>query len=73
MAAEEGDWWLDKSFGRIDITSAVRVGDNAVIIKASPMTVYHELEPAYLLGDFAVEPAASGFVIAPFCLNLRVF
>ncbi len=65
VAATEGDWWLDKSFGRIDITSAAQVGENAVTIKASPMTVYHELEPAYLLGAFAVEPANSGFVIAP--------
>jgi hypothetical protein len=27
--------------------------------------MYHELEPAYVLGDFTLKPAAKGFVIAP--------
>ena len=27
--------------------------------------MYHELEPAYVLGDFALKPADKGFVIAP--------
>ena len=27
--------------------------------------MYHELEPAYLLGDFALKPADKGFVIVP--------
>ena len=29
------------------------------------MTIYHEIEPAYVLGDFALKPAAHGFVIGP--------
>ena len=29
------------------------------------MTIYHELEPAYILGDFALKAADSGFVIVP--------
>ena len=56
-------WWLDKSFGRIDIAQAAKVGENSVTIKASPFTIYHELEPAYLLGTFTLRPAESGFVI----------
>ena len=65
VTAEPGAWWLDKSFGKIGIASAARVGDNAVTISASPFTMYHELEPAYVLGEFTLEPAESGFVIAP--------
>ncbi len=65
VAAADGSWWLDKSFGKIDVTSAARVGQNAVTIKASPFTIYHELESAYLLGDFSLEPADSGFTIVP--------
>jgi len=65
VEAKEGDWWLDKSFGKVDITSAAKVGENAVSIVASPMTVWHELEPAYVLGDFCVEAVNSGFVIVP--------
>ena len=58
-------WWLDKAFGKVDIAAAARVGENAVTIKASPMTIYHELEPVYVLGDFAIKPASAGFVVAP--------
>ena len=61
-----GDWWLDKAFGRIDHRRRWRsVGENVVTLKAAPFTMYHELEPAYVLGDFTLKPAAKGFVIAP--------
>jgi len=63
ITARQGAWWLDKSFGRIDITRLARPGENTVRIKASPFTIYHELEPAYLLGEFRVEPTDEGFVI----------
>jgi hypothetical protein len=65
VQATEGSWWLDKSFGKINITSAAKVGENVVTIKASPMSIYHELEPAYVLGDFTLEAVGSGFVIVP--------
>lgn len=64
VKAKPGDWWLDKSFGRIDLAAAAKPGENAVTIKASPFTIYHELEPAYVLGDFSLKPAKSGFVIS---------
>jgi hypothetical protein len=63
IAAKKGSWWLDKSFGRIDITKFARLGENTVKIKASPFTIYHELEPAYVLGEFEVKPTDAGFVI----------
>jgi hypothetical protein len=65
VSAKKGDWWLDKSFGRIDIASAAQVGENLVTIKASPFTIYHELESAYVLGDFSLKAANRGFVIVP--------
>ncbi|MBN2290987.1 MAG: hypothetical protein JXM70_01095, partial [Pirellulales bacterium] len=64
VTAVEGRWWLDKSFGMVDITSTVVEGDNAVTIKASPMTMFHEIEPAYLLGDFSVDPSDKGFTVS---------
>ncbi len=64
VTAVEGRWWLDKSFGQVDITSAVVEGENAVTIKASPMTVFHELEPAYLLGDFSLDASDAGFMVS---------
>ncbi len=65
VSAMRDTWWLDKSFGRIDITEAARQGQNTVTVKASPMTIYHELEPAYLLGDFALKATDQGFEIGP--------
>jgi hypothetical protein len=64
VAPVKGQWWLDRAFGRIDIAGAVRVGENEVVLKASPFTMQHELESAYLLGDFIVDAAASGFVVS---------
>ncbi len=60
-----GAWWLDKAFGKIGLASVARTGENVVSIKASPFTMYHELEPAYVLGDFVLKTAEHGFVIVP--------
>jgi hypothetical protein len=65
VAAAKDAWWLDRAFGKIEISAAAKTGANAVTIKASPMTIYHELQPAYVLGGFTLHPAASGFVIGP--------
>jgi hypothetical protein len=65
VSPQKGSWWLDKAFGRVNIESAARIGANVLTIKASPMTIYHELESVYVLGDFTLRPEASGFVIAP--------
>ena len=58
-------WWLDRSFGKIDITKLVKVGENVVTATASPMTMFHEAAAAYVLGDFSVTPVEKGFVITP--------
>jgi hypothetical protein len=63
VAAQKDSWWLDKAFGRIDITAAAKIGENAVTIQASPFTVYHELESAYILGTFRLKPAEAGFTL----------
>ena len=65
VKAKPGDWWLDKAFGRIEIAAAARKGDNVVTITANPFTMFDELEPAYVLGNFALKPAGKGFVISP--------
>lgn len=64
VAAADG-WWLDRSFGKLDISSFVRVGENTVTAVAKPMTMFHEVAPAYVLGEFSVIPGERGFVIAP--------
>jgi hypothetical protein len=65
LTPAKGSWWLDKSFGRIDIAPAAKAGANEVTIRARPFTMYHELAAAYVLGDFSLKAAGSGFTIAP--------
>ncbi|NLN93512.1 MAG: hypothetical protein GX130_09435 [Candidatus Hydrogenedens sp.] len=60
---EEGKWWHDRSFHMIDLTKAAKTGDNRLHLAARPMTVFHELEAAHLVGDFSVKAADKGFVI----------
>ena len=64
VSAMKDAWWLDKVFGKIDIADAAGVGENTVTITASPFTIYHELESAYVLGAFTLKGTDSGFVIA---------
>ena len=65
IEANQEDWWLDRSFGKVDLSATAQVGENEVTITAEPMTVFHELEPAYLLGDFSLTPTQQGFNIIP--------
>jgi hypothetical protein len=57
------NWWLDKSFRRIDISNLVKIGTNVITLVAKPMSVFHEVEPVYILGDFDLVPDDSGFVM----------
>ena len=65
LSASPGSWWLDRSFGKIVARDAARVGENVLELTAAPFTVYHEIEAAYVLGDFGVRAADAGFVIVP--------
>jgi hypothetical protein len=63
LEAEPGKWWLDRSLGLLDATAAARVGENELVLSASPFTVEHEIEAAWVLGDFALRAADAGFAI----------
>jgi hypothetical protein len=65
ITATLGEWWIDRAFGRIDIAKVAKVGGNTLTIKASPMNVFHELEAAHIVGDFALKAADKCFVIVP--------
>jgi alpha-L-rhamnosidase len=60
---ESGKWWLDRSFGVFNIGTVIRQGENKITLKTSPMKVNAEIEPVYILGDFAVNPAEKGWDI----------
>ena len=65
ITAKSGDWWLDKAFRRLSIAAFAHVGVNSVIIKAGPLTMFHELEPAYVLGNFTLKASDRGFALCP--------
>lgn len=58
-------WWLDKTFGVFDIGKHVVEGENQIVLKSSPFTIHTELQPVFILGDFALEVREKGFSIAP--------
>jgi len=65
VVVDPAQWWLDKSFVKVDISGAVRTGENRLTIEASPFSVFHEIEAVYLLGDFGLKAADKGFVLVP--------
>lgn len=59
-----GEWWLDQSFHTYPIGEQVRKGINTVELSVKPMSIYAEIEPVYILGDFSVVPAKKGWNIS---------
>lgn len=58
-----GESWLDHSFNVFDISNKVKPGDNELTLSINPMSIYAEIEPVYLIGEFALEPQEAGFII----------
>ena len=61
----EGEWWLDRAFGTFNIGEVVTSGKNRITLKVSPFSIFAELEPVYLLGDFKLESENKGFKLVP--------
>lgn len=60
---EPGEWWLDRSFGVYRIGAYIKSGDNELAVTVAPMSIYAEIEPVYILGDFNLAAAAQGWCI----------
>lgn len=58
-------WWLEPGFPKISLKDCAKVGLNELIITAGPMTIFHELEAAHLVGDFSLKPGEKGFAVVP--------
>ncbi len=63
LAPKNGEWWLDKSFGVYDIGTTAIEGENILTLRSSPFTIFTELEPVYLLGNFRLESQERGYAI----------
>lgn len=57
------NWWLDRHFPVFSIGESIRKGENIIELSAPKMTVFSELMPVYILGDFNLENKNKGFVI----------
>ncbi len=55
--------FLDPDFHVFQITNLVKSGKNVIVLKASPFSIFCELQPVYLLGSFSVIPAENGWKI----------
>jgi hypothetical protein len=60
-----GNWWLDRKFASLDAAGKVAAGDNVLTLSATHFSVHHEVEPVYVIGDFALKPAEHGWIITP--------
>jgi len=61
-AAQQG-WFIDKDIKTYKIPNAV-AGANKVSLRRKGMSIYAEIEPIYVLGDFAVIPVSEGWSIS---------
>jgi hypothetical protein len=65
LAPEPGKWWLDKGFPVYDISKSVHQGENTITLTVSPMSIFAEVEPVFILGNFNVSPVERGFSLVP--------
>lgn len=71
VSFKEGKRWLDENILCVKIGHLLRPGTNTITLSAQPFHILCEIDRLYLLGDFALEPAVSGFrIVAPVPLKL---
>ena len=56
-------YWIDREFFRFPIGNHLKTGANTIILKAEKMSVHAEIMPAYLVGDFKLNPLKQGFEV----------
>ncbi|MDO4557336.1 MAG: glycosyl hydrolase [Planctomycetia bacterium] len=59
------NWWLDRASGKMDISGIAESGENVVTCSAKKMTCWHEIQAAFVIGDFSLESRERGFAIVP--------
>ena len=65
LKAIEGEYWIDNEFAKYSLDSVLKTGKNRISITCQPMSVFAELEPVYILGDFNLKPQKTGFSLLP--------
>ncbi|KPL16385.1 MAG: hypothetical protein AMS26_04675, partial [Bacteroides sp. SM23_62] len=60
---EDGEYWIDIDYPVYKIGQFMKHGRNTITLKAERMSIYAEIMPVYILGDFIVHPKNKGFEI----------
>ncbi len=61
---EENEYWIDVDFPVYKIGKFLKPGLNTISLTAKRMSIFAEVMPVYILGDFIVNPRRKGFEIA---------
>jgi len=59
------EWAIDKTFGVFDIGPFVRPGKNDIAVIMHPMSIYAEIAPVYIIGDFDLVSKRQGWALTP--------
>lgn len=56
-------WESDSRFGVYEVGGALRRGANTVELSLDRMSIFAEIAPVYLFGDFSLESAGAGWIV----------
>ncbi|MEO5593722.1 MAG: hypothetical protein ABIR15_12385 [Chitinophagaceae bacterium] len=59
------EWWLDKNFSVFGINAYTHDGENTIKLVAPRMSVYAEIQPVYITGNFNLAPDTAAWRIVP--------
>ncbi len=60
----QDQYYLDKGMGVYPAGEALKPGKNLITLIGQPFSVFHELAPVFLTGNFSVQPVEQGFEIS---------
>jgi hypothetical protein len=63
MLTKSDRWWIDREFYRFPVGNHLQAGANTITLKAAKMSVLAEIMPAYVVGNFKLNPLKKGFEI----------
>ena len=65
LQPNDNEWWLDKNFAVFNIGSYAHPGANTIQLVAPRMSVYAEIQPIYITGNFSLAPDTVAWFITP--------
>ena len=65
LKPNEKEWWLDKDFSVLSINAYVHNGENTLKLSAPKMSVYAEIQPVYITGNFNLSADTAAWHIVP--------